>query len=142
MTIAMIAGFLPTFLITPFAGVWADRHDRKKIMILADALVALATLALFISFRFGLRKVWVIIVAMGIRGLFQGIQSPAVSAFLPQLVPQDKLMRVNSINSSAQSAMMLVSPALGALLISLFPIEISFLLMYLLPYSYMIFAFM
>lgn len=126
MTIAMIAGILPTFFISPFAGVWADRFDRKKIIILSDALVAAATLVLFILFRLGLGSVWAIIAAMAVRGLGQGIQQPAVSAFLPQLVPQDKLMRVNSINSSAQSAMMLVSPALGGLLISLFPIEITF----------------
>ena len=102
MTIAMIAGFLPTFFISPFAGVWADRFDRKKIIILSDALVAAATLVLFILFRLGLGSVWAIIAAMAVRGLGQGIQQPAVSAFLPQLVPQDKLMRVNSINSSAE----------------------------------------
>ena len=47
MTIAMIAGVLPTFLVSPFAGVWADRHDRRTIIMLSDGLVALATLALF-----------------------------------------------------------------------------------------------
>jgi DHA3 family macrolide efflux protein-like MFS transporter len=128
MTIAMIVGFLPTFLVSPFAGVWADRHDRKNIMILADGLVAVSTLALFIFFRLGFRSVWIIIAAMAVRGLFQGVQSPAVSAFLPQIVPQDKLMRINSINGSAQSAMMLASPALGGLLYSLFPIEVIFLI--------------
>lgn len=126
MTIAMIAGFIPTFLVSPFAGVWADRFDRKKIIILADALVAAATLVLFVLFRLGFGNVWVIFGAMAVRGFGQGVQQPAVSAFLPQLVPQDKLMRVNSINSSAQSAMMLVSPALGGLLISVFPLEITF----------------
>ncbi|MDR3149255.1 MAG: MFS transporter, partial [Oscillospiraceae bacterium] len=126
MTIAMIAGFLPTFLVSPFAGVWADRYDRKRIIILADALVAAATLALFAAFRLGYGNVWVIIAAMAVRGLGQGIQQPAVGAFLPSIVPQDQLMRVNSINSSAQSAMMLISPALGGILISAFPIEVTF----------------
>ncbi|MDR2615327.1 MAG: MFS transporter [Oscillospiraceae bacterium] len=126
MTIAMISGFIPTFLISPFAGVWADRYDRKKIIILADSLVALATLALFILFRLGHASVWFIIGAMAVRGLGQGIQQPAVGALLPQLAPTDKLMRVNSISSSAQSAMMLVSPALGGVLYAAFPIEVTF----------------
>ncbi len=126
MTIAIIVGFLPTFLISPFAGVWADRHDRKKIIILSDALVAIATLALFAAFRLGYGSVWVIIAAMGVRGIGQGLQQPAVSAFLPQLVPQEHLMRLNSINGSAQSAMMLISPAVGGVLITMFPIEITF----------------
>jgi DHA3 family macrolide efflux protein-like MFS transporter len=126
MTIAVIVGFLPTFLVSPFAGVWADRHDRKKIIMLSDALVAAATLILFIAFRLGFGNVWVVIAAMAVRSFGQGIQQPAVGAFLPQLVPQEHLMRVNSINGSAQSAMMLISPALGGLLISLFSIEITF----------------
>jgi DHA3 family macrolide efflux protein-like MFS transporter len=126
MTVAMVAGFLPSFLIAPFAGVWADRHDRKKIIMLADGLVALATLGLFLAFRFGYGSVWVVIAAMAVRGIGQGIQQPAVGAFLPQLVPQDKLMRVNSINGSAQSAMMLISPALGIVLYGAFPIEFIF----------------
>ena len=126
MTIAVIVGFLPTFLVSPFAGVWADRFDRKKIIMLADGLVAVATLALVIAFRLGYGNVWVIIAVMAVRGFGQGIQQPAVSAFLPQLVPQVHLMKVNSINGSFQSAMMLLSPALGGVLISLFPIEITF----------------
>ena len=126
MTVAVIAGFLPTFLVSPFAGVWADRHDRRKLIILADGLVALATLALFAAFRLGYGSVWVVIAAMAVRGFGQGIQQPAVGAFLPQLVPQEQLMRVNSVYGSAQSAMMLISPALGGLLISVFPIEITF----------------
>ena len=85
MTVAIVVGFLPTFLISPFAGVLADRHDRKKIIILADALVAAATLALVAAFRLGYGSIWVIIAAMGVRGIGQGLQQPAVSAFLPQL---------------------------------------------------------
>jgi DHA3 family macrolide efflux protein-like MFS transporter len=126
ITVATIAAFLPTFLVSPFAGVWADRHDRKKLMMMADGLVALATLALFVAFRLGYGSVWLIVAAMAVRGLGQGIQQPAVGAFLPQLVPQEQLMRVNSINGSAQSAMMLLSPALGGVLISVFPIEVTF----------------
>jgi DHA3 family macrolide efflux protein-like MFS transporter len=94
--------------------------------MLADGLVALATLGLFFAFRFGYGSVWVVIAAMAVRGIGQGIQQPAVGAFLPQLVPQDKLMRVNSVNGSAQSAMMLISPALGIVLYGAFPIEVIF----------------
>ncbi|NLT15772.1 MAG: MFS transporter, partial [Clostridiales bacterium] len=72
MTIAMIAGFLPTFIISPFAGVWADRHDRKTLIMLADGLVALATLGLFFAFRLGYGSVWVVIAAMAVRGIGQG----------------------------------------------------------------------
>lgn len=41
MTLYIVAGFLPTFILSPFAGVWADRYDRRKLIVLADAMIAL-----------------------------------------------------------------------------------------------------
>ncbi|ADY57147.1 major facilitator superfamily MFS_1 [Syntrophobotulus glycolicus DSM 8271] len=126
MTIAMICGFLPMFLISPFAGVWADRYDLKKLIILTDALVAVSTLGLALAFWAGSRDFQLIFAVMAVRGIGQGIQLPAVNALIPRLVPEDKLMRINSINSSAQSGMMLLSPALAAALMALAPLETIF----------------
>ncbi|MDR0812881.1 MAG: MFS transporter [Oscillospiraceae bacterium] len=128
MTIALVCGFLPTFLVSPFAGIWADRFNRKRLIILADALVATATLGLAAAFWLGLRDVRLIFAVMAVRGLGQGIQQPAVSSLLPGIVPQDKLLRVNSINSSAQAAMLLASPALAAVLISFASLENIFII--------------
>lgn len=128
MTIAIICGFLPMFLISPFSGVWADRMNRKKLIIYADALVAVSTMVLVAAFLLGFRDIWLIFAVMSVRGLGQGIQQPAVNAFIPQLVPQDKLMRVNSVSSSAQSAMMLLSPALAGGLMTFAPLWIIFLI--------------
>lgn len=50
MTIAILCGFVPTFLLSPFAGVWADRYNRKMLIILSDSAIALATLILAILF--------------------------------------------------------------------------------------------
>ena len=46
ITISIICGFLPTFFLSPFAGVWADRYNRKLLIILADSLIAVSTLIL------------------------------------------------------------------------------------------------
>jgi len=43
MTIAIICGFLPTFFLSPFAGVWSDRYRRKIPIILSDSTIAVAT---------------------------------------------------------------------------------------------------
>ncbi len=43
MTISIICGFLPIFFLSPFAGVWADRYNRKTLIMLADAMIAVAT---------------------------------------------------------------------------------------------------
>ena len=58
----------------------------------------------------GYEHMWLLFVISVVRSFGQGVQSPAVSAILPDIVPQEKLMRVNGIHSGIQSAMMLIAP--------------------------------
>jgi DHA3 family macrolide efflux protein-like MFS transporter len=128
MTIAVTCGFLPTFFILPFAGVWADRYEKKRLMIYADGLVAVATLGLAAAFLSGFKNILLIFTVMAVRGLGQGIQQPAVSAFIPRLVPKEHLMRVNSISASVQSGMMLLAPALAGGLMAFAPLGAIFMI--------------
>lgn len=126
MTIAIICGFVPTFFISPFAGVWADRYNRKLLIMLSDSLIAAATLILAILFFIGYDSIWLLFAASAIRSVGSGIQTPAVGAILPSLVPEDKLTKVNGANSSIQSLIMLLSPMLSGALLSMASIEIIF----------------
>ncbi len=126
MAISIVCGFLPTFFVSPFAGVWADRYNKKLIIILSDSIIAITTLGTAIAFMLGFREIWLLFVVMAIRGLGQGIQGPAVNAMIPSIVPEDKLMKVNATNGTLQSAMMLVSPMAAAALMSLATIESIF----------------
>ena len=123
MTLSIIFGMLPTFFISPFAGVWADRFNRKKLIIFADLAIASTTLAAAAAFLAGYRGYWILFTALIIRAVGGGIQAPAAAALLPSLIPQDKLMRVNGIFSSIQSAIMLVSPMVSAALLTFSSIE-------------------
>ena len=118
MMISILCGFLPTLLLSPFAGVWADRYDRKKLIILADGSIAFTTLVLAILYMKGHGAIWLLFLASAIRALGAAVQTPAVGAFLPEIVPENKLMRVNSINGSIQSATMLLSPILSGVLLT------------------------
>lgn len=126
MTIAIICGFLPTFFLSPFAGVWADRYNRKTLIILSDSIIAASTLVLAILYTIGYDALWLLFVVLAIRALGAGIQTPAVGAFLPQIVPDDKLTKVNATNSSIQSMIMLVSPLLSGALLTMSSIGIIF----------------
>lgn len=128
MTISIICGFLPTFFLSPFAGVWADRYNRKILIILSDSLIALSTLILAILFFMGYNSIWLLFAASAIRAFGTGIQNPAVGAFIPQLVPEDKLTKVNATNSSIQSLVTLVSPMLSGALLTMSTIESIFLI--------------
>ncbi|NLM36298.1 MAG: MFS transporter [Clostridiales bacterium] len=126
MTISIICGFLPTFFLSPFAGVWADRYNRKLLIILSDSMIAAATLIIAILFIMGHDAMWLLFVASAIRALGGGIQSPAVNAFIPQLVPEEKLTKVNAVNSSIQSITMLIAPMISGALLTKAGIETIF----------------
>lgn len=118
MTIFIICGFLPTFFLSPFAGVWADRYNRKMIIIIADAFIALVTLVLAILFINGYDDLWLLFLMSALRAVGSGIHSPAIGAILPQIVPEDKLTRINAINSSVQSVVFIIAPMISAGLMS------------------------
>lgn len=126
MTISIICGFVPTFLISPFAGVWADRYNRKLLIALSDSLIALATLVLAVLYLMGQGAVWMLFAASAVRALGSGIQMPAVGALLPQIVPQTELTKINGLSGSIQSVVSLVSPLLSGALMSVAPIETIF----------------
>lgn len=126
MTISIICGFVPTFFISPFAGVWADRYNRKMLIILSDSLTAISTLILAVLFLAGYDSIWLLFAASAVRSVGAGIQTPAIGAFLPQLVPEDKLTKVNATNGSIQSLVTLISPMLSGALLTMATIESIF----------------
>lgn len=113
MTLAAVAGFLPQAVVSVFAGVWADRTNRKWLIIGADSAIAASTLVLALALVAGVTDPWIIFVTLAIRSAGAGVQSPAVSALIPQITPTDQLMRVNGVLGSTQSALALIAPALA-----------------------------
>lgn len=126
LTISTLAGFLPQILISIFAGVWADRYHRKLLIIGADVLTTVSTLILAVFFLVGYQELWLIFLVSGIRSLGAGIQSPAVGALLPQIVPTEKLMKVNSLNGTLQPVIMILAPVVSGALLSISRLEIIF----------------
>lgn len=126
MTLSILCGFLPSFFLSPFSGVWADRYNRKILIVLADSLIAVSTLIMAILFLFGHGSLWLLFVMSAIRSFGTGIQMPAVGAFIPQLVPEDKLTKANATNGSVQAMIMLLSPMLSGALLTMASIEAIF----------------
>jgi len=113
---SIVFGMLPQAVVSIFGGVWADRHHRKLLAMGADTAIALATLVLAVLMLSGVDDLWVVYAALAVRSFFAGIQQPAVNAMIPQIVPTRVLMQVNGVNQSIQSGMMLLGPALAAVL--------------------------
>ena len=111
LMLSALFGMLPQAIVSIFGGVWADRLNRKRLIIIADASIAVTTLALALFMLSGYSELWLIFLTLAIRSTGAGIQQPAVAALIPQLVPTPHLLRVNGIFQSISSAMMLVAPA-------------------------------
>ncbi|HIT75861.1 MAG TPA: MFS transporter [Candidatus Avipropionibacterium avicola] len=116
MAIALyaVAAFAPQGVVSIFGGVFADRMNRKRLVILADASIAAVTLVLAIVMTLGITEMWIILLAVAIRSFGAGVQTPTVQALIPQIVPSEQLMRVNGIFQSVNSAMALLAPAAAA----------------------------
>lgn len=126
MTISTLCGFLPQLAISLFAGVWADRYSRKKLIIYSDSMIAISTLILAILFLMGYNQIWLLFFISAIRSVGAGIQTPAINAVIPQIASEEKLIKVNSINSTLQSVAMLISPAISGALLAGSTLEIIF----------------
>jgi DHA3 family macrolide efflux protein-like MFS transporter len=128
LAISTLVGFVPQAIVSVFGGVWADRHHRKVLVIASDATIAVTTAVLAVTMLAGHDDLWLIYVALAIRSAGAGVQTPAVAALLPQVVPASKLIRVNGINASLQSGLMLLAPAVAAAVYASFDIVVVFMI--------------
>jgi DHA3 family macrolide efflux protein-like MFS transporter len=126
LMLSIVFGMLPQAFMSIFGGVWADRHSRKLLIIGADSAIATITLALALLMLSGVDDLWLIYVALAVRSTFAGIQTPAVNAMVPQIVPASQLIRINGINQSIQSGMMLLAPVVAAAIYASFDIVAVF----------------
>src|SRR5437773_12342338 len=79
--------FVPVIALAPLAGVWIDRHDRRRIMLLADAGAAVMTLGVLHLYTGGRLQVWHLYVAEAISGACWALQGTAYSAAITMLLP-------------------------------------------------------
>ncbi len=118
LAMATMVAVLPEVLLSPFAGALVDRLNRRYVMIVADALIALFTLTLAVLFALDLVQVWHIFVVMFLRALGSVFHWPAMQASTSLMVPEKHLARVAGINQALRGSLNIVAPPLGALLMS------------------------
>ena len=109
-----VGSYLPQFLISFIGDVWADRYHRKKLIIGADMLIAFATFIMVLAIPHISSEPALLgglLVMSVVRSFGAGIQTPAVNAVIPQLVPAQQLMRYNGINATMQSVVNFAAPA-------------------------------
>lgn len=107
----------PYLLITPFAGVMVDRHNRKTMMMVSDLVAGLATLSILALQTAGSLQVWQLYVAAIFQGLGNAFQWPAYSATISVMVSKEQYGRANGMMSLIDSGPGVLAPLMaGALL--------------------------
>lgn len=128
LAMAMLATLLPFIVLGLFAGVFVDRWDRRRTMILADSFVAFCSAVLAVLFFFEKIEVWEVYILLALRSAGSAFHAPAMQASVPLLAPESELMRVAGISQMIQSVSNIAGPALGAMLVAFFDMTYVMLL--------------
>lgn len=111
--ISLFVLFLPRVVFAPFAGVIADRWDRRLVMLLSDSLAALATLFIFVMWRTGNLAVWHIYIAGAFFSIAGALQWPAYSAATTLLVSKEHLGRASGMTQMGEAVSSLIAPGVA-----------------------------
>lgn len=116
--IMFMAGTLPRVLLGSLAGVFVDRWDRQRTMVVADLARAVLLLALLLVRS--AEWIWIIYGVAFLQAIISQFFGPAENALLPQLVDESQLVAANSLNSLNNNLARLGGPALGGVLLGSF----------------------
>ena len=111
-----LAQFLPLFLLTPFAGWIADRFERGRVVICANAIDLLIALALGYLTANDALTLPILFAMAALHGVARVFVGPAMSAIAPNIVPAVMLPRAIALSSIAWQSASVAGPALGGLL--------------------------
>lgn len=123
LAIASMVGILPQVILGPLAGPLIDRWNRRHTMIIADSVIAIATLVLAYLFATSWVEIWHIYLLMFIRSVAGGFHGPSMAASTSLMVPLEHLTRIQGLNQMLNGGLNVVSAPLGALLLELLPLQ-------------------
>ncbi len=121
-----LARFLPLFLMSPFAGVLADRFERRNLLIWTDLLRAVTVLGFLLVDR--PERIWLLYVLTALQFVFSAVFSPAEQSYIPAVVEQDDLVTANALDSFTWSTMLAIGALLGGLATAWLGVQIAFIL--------------
>ena len=125
-TLITLVAFLPSLLLSPLAGVLADRHDRRLLMIAGDGLSAIGLLYIIFSLKHG-GNFWQIALGVGISSVFSSLLEPSYRASVTDMLKKEDYARANGLLQLAGSARFLISPIAAGFLMSLVPLWVLLL---------------
>ena len=108
---ALLSSFVPQVLVGSVAGVFVDRWDRKRTMVVANLLLAAGLLPLLVVS--GADRIWVVYVVLAFESVVEVFFAPAEQAFLPRVVADEDLVPANALNGQVRNLARLLGSGLG-----------------------------
>ncbi len=127
-TLITLLAFLPGLLLTPFAGVLADKYDRRLLMILGDGLSALGLIFILFCMINGEAQLWQIGIGVTISSVFASLIEPAFKATISDLLSKEEYTKASGLVQISNSAKFLISPFLAGFLLILSDIKLLLIL--------------
>jgi MFS family permease len=115
------AGQIVSFVLGPFAGVWVERLNRRKLLVWTQAAAAVQSLALAALTLAHVITLWEIIALSALQGLINAFDMPARQSFLVQMIDdRNDLSNAIAINSSMANGARLIGPAIAGIVVAAF----------------------
>lgn len=118
LTFMTLCSFMPTILFRFIGGAFVDRHNKKKIMLITDLIDACGTLTILILYCTSLLRVWNIYLITVLLSFANAFQVPASFVAAGLMVPKEHYTRISGFQSFSGSAIMILSPALGSVILA------------------------
>jgi MFS family permease len=123
----MAVSLLPRIIISPFAGVWVDRSDRKKMIVWMDFIRGIVAVLVGVAAIAGVIEIWMVFAAGIILGICAAFFNPAVSSVIPDVVPTSKVMQANSAFNMIYSGTSILGNPIGGVVYQMLGAPIMFL---------------
>lgn len=122
------AGLFPILLLAPLGGIWADRFDRRRLLMATQVLAMVQGLALALLTYTGLIQVWHIIFMAALLGVIMALDTPVRQTFVPQMVPsKEDMPAAIAFNGFMQNAGRMIGPTIAGILLVYFSEAFCFL---------------
>lgn len=118
LSMMLLAATMPRILLSPIAGAYVDRWNRRWVMLISDALAGVGTFVIIVAFLTDSISLGVLIVVGAFASAVQAFQWPAYQAATSLLVPKERYSQASGMVQMAEAAGQLVAPFLGGVLLA------------------------
>lgn len=118
--------YTPAMFLAPLSGVLADRIDKRKAIMVAQATAMTQALVLFGLTVTGVVEIWHILILASVLGLVNAVEMPMRQAFAAEMVPREDLMNAIALNSASFNAARILGPAVAGITLALWGPAVNF----------------